>query len=142
MKIDIKDYYHLYIGAKVFVFTDESITDGFLDNYRTKYPNGVYNPILTIDNYKRFLDNGYKLILRPLSDLKIEDSVEIVNSHEGMVVANCYLFIKNWVENKATMLHFETQVTFINKMRQLGFDCDGLIQEGLAIDSTTIKNNS
>jgi len=134
MNKDIRDYLHLYhpqSGLKL------QLSDGRI---------GVYEGITSSMIVKVFVDGGIideyinyvKPILRPLSDIKISDSVEIVESHPNMVVSNCYIFITNWVEGKGILIHFDTQVSFINKMRRMGFDCDGLIEAGLAIDKTTI----
>lgn len=76
----LKDYLHYYIysGVGVYVFPDETITNGFLAKYKEDYPDGVYNPLLTLENYAKFLNDGYKPILRPLEDMTEEEMVNLL----------------------------------------------------------------
>jgi hypothetical protein len=126
MKKEIKDYLHFYLksGISVFVFADNSITaedslsDGFLTKYIENHPNGVYNPVLTTENYERFLRDGYKQILRPDTDTTSEESQEI-QMQEGKGITQSWAFITKILIDK-------------------GFDVFGLIEAGLAIDKTKI----
>ncbi len=78
------DYVHLYLKSNisVFVFPDESITDGFLDKYLTMVPNGVYNPVLNEENYKRLLEGGFKPILKRIKDAPAQDRADFKSLFE------------------------------------------------------------
>lgn len=121
MKKEIKNYLHFYLksGISVYVFTDDSITDGFLEKYVTDHPNGVYNPVLTTENYERFLKDGYKPILRPDTDMTPEESQEMQLLQEGKGITQAWAFMTKWLIDK-------------------GFDVFGLIEAGIAIDKTKI----
>ncbi len=125
MEKTIKDYLHFYLksGISVYIFADNSLTadsinDGFLAEYVKNYPNGVYNPVLTIENYERFLKDGYKPILRPDTDMTAEESQEI-QMQGGKGITQSWAFITKILIHK-------------------GFDVFGLIEAGLAIDKTKI----
>ncbi|MEO7044702.1 MAG: hypothetical protein ABI091_05295 [Ferruginibacter sp.] len=128
MKKELKDYLHLYLNSSisVFIFPDESITDGHLDKYRKDYPNGIYNPLLTFNNYKQFLNDGYKPILRPLSDMTDDEDCERLNFYYDYDNAK-YL--------DKTIIEAEVTKYLLSKH----FDIFGLIEAGLAIDATKIK---
>lgn len=80
--MELKDYLHYYIhsGIGVYIFPDDTITNGFLAKYKADYPNGVYNPVLTLDNYTKFLNDGYKPLLRRLEDMTEEEMVGLLQS--------------------------------------------------------------
>ncbi len=117
----ISDYLHFYLksGISVFIFTDDSITDGFLEKYITEHPNGIYHPVLIVENYERFLKDGYKPILRPDTDMTPEESQEMQLLQNGKGITQSWAFMIKWLIDN-------------------GFDVFGLIEAGLAIDKTKI----
>lgn len=131
MKKELKNFLHFYLnaGISVFIFPDDSIKDGFLDKYRKDYPNGVYNPILTIENYQRFLNDGYKPILRPVSSMTKEEAQEAGRKFAGYPGED---------EDDYTDLVQPFSYT-AKHLIDKGFDVFGLINAGLAIDKTLIK---
>lgn len=125
-KEKLAEYLHLYLksGISVYIFADnslsaDSINDGFLHEYVKNNPNGVYNPVLTTENYERFLRDGYKPILRPDTDMTSEESQEMQLLQEGKGITQAWAFMTKWLIEK-------------------GFDVFGLIELGLAIDKTKI----
>jgi len=135
-----EEYYKLYIGSKVFILPDECITDGTLDRFKANHPNGVYNPELTIDNFKRYFKDGYKLILRHLSDMTEDEQREyimfeypdFVNEKE---VKPFQSLITIRIFNTCTPKQF---LYLISK----GFDLFNLIKDGHALNQTLINNNN
>jgi len=122
----LSDYLHLYLksGIGVYIFADnsldaDSINDGFLAEYVKNNPNGVYNPVLTTENYERFLKDGYKPILRPDTDMTSDESQEMQLLQGGKGITQAWAFITKWLIEK-------------------GFDVFGLIEAGIAIDKTKI----
>lgn len=120
-KKKLASFMHLYLKSEigVFIFPDDSITDGFLEKYVTDNPNGVFNPELNIEKYERYLRDGYKPILRPDTDMTPEESQEMQLLSQGKGITQSWAFMTKWLIEK-------------------GFDVFGLIEEGLAIDKTKI----
>lgn len=157
---DIKDYLHFYLpaGIGVYVFPDESITNGFLDRYKQLYPSGEYAPVLTSKNYNHFLKSGYKPVLRPLSDMTEEEAREVVllRSPIGSVKdSDSIVIVESMADGKRIKWHFAGVPNiprFVNtdelNPRQFilllskGFDLFNLITEGLAIDKTKLNSQT
>lgn len=140
---ELKTYAHLYLGCEVRnYYGNETYDEGVLVGISASEvePNKT---IAIFSNGGTVFQECYiedaKLILRPLSDMKIKDACDIVDSHGSLVVQDCYSFVKNWIDDKATLLHFDTIIVLINKMRSMGFDVDGLIDSGLAVSKTETK---
>ncbi len=131
---EIKDYLHLYLqsGIGCFIFPDDSITDGFLEKHKTRYPNGEYAPKLHIGTYERFLKDGYKPILRPLSDMTEEEMEQIWHADEPKSILQ--MEYKDGRVRKVALCSERTKF-----LLSKGFDIFGLIEAGLAIDKTTLK---
>lgn len=185
MKKEIKDYIHFYLPTKqcdtdsggcinslicnqndrcqrpssisVFIFPDDSLEDGFLKKYLTQFPKGVYNPQLTHENYKKFLKDGYKLILRPLSDILNTEAYEVYkiyfdkemaldfsgdtgsayfNPKQVRVKAEHALRIFNGEDYETG--DFMKVLQLVPYLLKQGFDIFGLIEAGVAIDKTKI----
>lgn len=144
MKKKLKDYLHFYLsphtcsgkdgdcvnsnicqmndcctwpaGVRMYIFPDESITNGFLDNYRKENPNGIYDPILTFKNYEQFLKAGYKPILRSIDDITNEEFMQLRE-------------LENSLPNR-----FEAATLVLQKLIKEKYDMFGLMKENLAID--------
>ncbi len=120
MEKHIKDYISLYIGCEIqtpdcigvnlgLYYADEI---GYFNGVNIRYPNGkVY-----VQNY-----NQVKPILRPLSDMTEED--------EEVTGLNPTYEFGHHVFSPDEFLYFISKA----------FDIFGLIDEGLAIDKTTLK---
>lgn len=120
MKLQDYLHYYIYSGIGVYVFPDDTITNGFLAKYKQDYPNGVYNPVLTLDNYVKFLNDGYKPILRRLEDMTEEERDEVFGADTHWYKpfdATDACDSKQW-----------------HKLLSMGFDLFGLIDAGLAVD--------
>lgn len=126
MEKNLKDYLPFYIGAYVYVFTPESITDGFLTKYLKDYPDGQYKIKITIDDLPRIIENGYQPILYPLSSVGLFKRLALTTGFDE----------KSTFEKKA-----EAWADCINKMRGAQIDCDGLIAAGIALDATLFPPN-
>lgn len=184
MKKEIKDYLHFYLPTKqcdtehggcinslicnqndrcqrqssisVFIFPDDSLNDGFLKKYLIQFPKGIYNPQLTFDNYKRFLKDGYKPILRPLSDMTEEEAKEAryimieysnlrfkCDEKDTIKYRNVFIYDSVGEEGEHYSTSFSSPENLPSKivpwMCKHGFDIFDLIRQGLAIDKTEIE---
>lgn len=79
MKKDIKDYIHLYLGCEAYVFPDDTLSNGWLDAAVKNMPALQYKIPVTLDRVKHIIERGYKLILRPLSDMTEEERLHWFN---------------------------------------------------------------
>lgn len=141
--MELKDYLHYYInsGISVYVFPDDTITNGFLAKYRQDYPDGVYNPVLTLDNYTKFLNDGYKPLLRRLEDVTDDEWLDI--EHETSIAPDAI----GWHGIREAFMTTDTRHrwhwTVTNEvliiLRKRGVDVDNLIDAGLAVDIKTIN---
>lgn len=114
---DIKDYLPFYLGCDV--------------EYKGKiyswFPENKPHIELCSKIGKRVsycLWNEVNPILRPLSDMT---ESEKYNMLDPMMFGLEKLLGTNKIEQAAEL---------VNQLRKKGFDCDGLIEEGLAIDKT------
>lgn len=110
---NIKDYLHLYMGCQVMYDDDQGKLTYYL----------MYNILATNEWHL------VKPILRPLSDMT-EEEMKIVTV-SGLMSDLKYIINRNkWTPERFLYL--------LSK----GFDLFGLIEEGLAIDATTLKENA
>lgn len=121
---DIKDYLHLYLGCEV------SVTN--LD--------GRYTRLITHEFFSTFYNeddgafyNDPKPILRPLSDITDDEIDDVWNLEEPEHVL-VMAYEKNNVVRKVALCSERTRY-----LLSRGFDLFGLIEAGLAIDKTTLK---
>lgn len=133
MSKDIKDYLHYYLGCDVRT-NDHDMGDGnkhygrvgtfigFVDHTRLSCrlahragPEGRVSVFML------------KPILRPLSDMTEEEQQEMLRLHR-------------FAESKLLPWFHDTYFECIHYLLSKHFDLFGLIESGLAIDKTTIKN--
>jgi hypothetical protein len=139
MKTNIKDYLHLYLGCDVRV-------KGW--KYRSKFIELHQDGILVKDSFTtKIYFGGFDVILRPPNDMTEEEALELGKRlYSGVIIGNPYLRDGLWhvpygfsldnfwtIDGKAFNQH---QVIYLLSKR---FDLFGLIEAGLAIDSTTIN---
>lgn len=144
---NIKDYLHLYLGCEGRVSIDYGfpmrgmkIVDCVLI--------GIVGEIVTLEcydingnkwesehicHYGRFKPN-----LRSLSDIKMKDA-HIVADKLNIITDNVML----WINGVTSVggCRFKTSVALVNELRKLCFDCDELIESGLAIDKTKLTTH-
>lgn len=143
----IEDYLHLYLGCEV---EDEDERAGTLKLMSVSV--GGYhatNGRTNVHGASKYC----KPILRPLSDITdkhINELWEAVGynteyespAYPGMTKRK---FLKRVFEEhedeQRIEITFETAVVMQNLLRKNGYDCDGLIDAGLAIDKTKLETN-
>jgi len=113
---EIKDYYlHLYLGCEFY------LSEAKNDFVHIDRPMGVWD----LSQNEKYEDRIIKPILRPLSDMTEEEQSEV-----------------NFRDINAAWAYTNEEVWSFEQVRYLlskHFDLFGLIESGLAIDSTTIK---
>lgn len=77
-----------------------------------------------------------KPALRLFGDITIDEAIEIADEL-GVCTSNSVMWFTDAINGG--IKNFNKQVEFINALRKRYFDCDGLIDAGLAIDKTTLK---
>jgi hypothetical protein len=152
MEKKLSDYLHFYLFSNIsaFVLPDEVIENGQLKKYVTRIPDLVHSPVLTLRNYHRYLEDGYKPILRPLSSMEEELLVELVlmrsdcykNVSAEKVNQHVFSFEFEYSSSRrrrsSTMRFDELSADQFNYLLLEGFDIFGLIEAGLAIDKTKL----
>jgi adenylosuccinate lyase len=120
MEKQLKDYAHLYFGCDLYA------------------PNGKVLKVYEVykELFYMVLADGYKLILRSLSDMTEEEQFEIA---EILGIIQVEHFIEAWINKRTYSISIHIMAELTNTLRKMGFDIDGLIESGLAIDKTTIK---
>lgn len=136
-----EDYLHLYLGCEVMVMDEDGQTfrDRLEQVFYAKNGDrefGIYEwGLLPIKDYREI-----KLLLRPLSSMTVKEICTIFN--EAFAPSFATDNIKA-VSGSLFGLHkFISEYgdfDSIQKLLKLGFDLFGLIDAGLAIDSTTLK---
>ncbi len=122
---NIKDYLHLYLGCQV--LCPKQI--GWIHSQKTA----------TLTLYFWYHNNDKKLtpILRPLSDIKEDERMEIMDILGLVYSEYIILALKDKTIYKIDLKNsFELTRFLLLK----GFDLFGLIDDGLALDATKIKN--
>lgn len=129
--MELKNYLHLYLGAEVYIFPAETLSNGWYAEKKKGFQDGWGFYELTIPKYNQTLEAGYLLALRPLSDIKdhehIESSVAYTDAF-GKVAEDKSEWVKEWHGEFARTLYLLSK----------HFDLFGLIENGLAIDKTKI----
>ena len=134
MKLELK-YLAGYLpyGLKFYVFDKPS----FEKKYLEMHPNGNSRVEITIENIKeKIFKNGYKPILRPLSDLTnfCEDlgfvPIEELDDLESDV---CSYSLDYYINHTNRLPFYRVQ-----KLLEWNFDIHNLIENNLAIDINTL----
>lgn len=86
----LKDYLPLYIGQFVYIFPDETLTDGWLQKKLIEYPELRWKLEVTPETLVQRITDNYKLILRPLSEMNEEERIEFYEKYFGRRMANDY----------------------------------------------------
>lgn len=131
----------LYLGCDCMV--DKRI--GRLTSIDTqRYPSIIFDGINTVPIKQFIAPERIKLILTPLSEIDSAQLISIASKYEYDAK-----YIKQFIDIPAlkdvgTTVYvveeedFRTAVWILNELRALGYDCDDLIEQGLAIDKTKI----
>lgn len=149
MSKELKDYLHLYLGCEV----ETNIPGQYVHPYGC-----VKLEDLTPENLYRILDRIYinernkqtwdedsdhycNLILRPLSDMTDEEVNQCEDAMWGSFpdpkTGDKEVFLKSFINDTSDYRPgYEITVAATNWFRKNGFDVDGLIDAGLAIDKT------
>lgn len=129
-----KEIFALYLGQKVKVITDNGQI-GLM--YSINIKEGKEKPSCKIKRHSSpetiYLHN-LKLILRPISFISEKELMEL-NAACGLIFIYLYQ-LKRHIEGKEDFgISFFDTIKIINWLRSHGFDCDYLIDSGLAINA-------
>lgn len=137
---DIKDYLHFYLGQEMRI----------MDKAVDKWSNWKK---ITPDVLKRFYESelsnfnvnlSFQVKLRPLSDITDDVCLKLFGdgwshlSKESIIANAKELFKENGFYNKQTNLSGSDWNKILIILRKEGYDCDGLIEAGLAIYKTKV----
>lgn len=129
---DIKDYLHLYLGCNVMTGKLGKLVSVGTDGMSIiRYPDGDPRGNVIFSEH-------VKPILRPLSDITEEESIEVNN--EG---SKGWQLINPTDSTKPQDLHsgvVHRQAFELRYLLSKGFDLFGLIDSGLAISSESIQS--
>jgi hypothetical protein len=133
--MDIKDYLHLYLGCEVM---PNDIPDITYKLFSVHYNDDV---VLVKEDWHLFSFEKYRFseikpILRPLSDMTTGEKFKFNPKNEDGEIGQEFMGSES--ETPYAFVSFTDMARTINQLRALGFDCDGLIEAGLAIDATTL----
>lgn len=136
--MNIKDYLHLYLSCEILIEPYED-QPAYIDTIDGICVGESVNFKKASDYYFDDLnDFDIKPLLHPLSDMTDEECDEFgIASDGGEYLYGCFepdAVYGGW------MAHIEISSVSerLNEMRKRGFDCDGLIEAGLAIDKTKL----
>lgn len=113
--MELKDYLHFYIGTEIECTDKDCSSD--MQYYGMKRTISA----LLLDKY---LNGKWKPVLRPLTDMSNDESIELGYSRP-----------KDWLIDHKDFGELHSAKTFVYLLKQ-GFDLFGLIDAGLAIDKT------
>ena len=138
MKKDLKDYIHRYLGCSCFVkgIRNEFKISAVEDSGRALCTNKDLKK-----SYRWEAAKKITLILKPLEYLEFlsEDKFKRV---QALFEDQAYEVLRWLVEHKKfpRVPHYTIMQTeeVVNLFREWGFDCDGLIDAGLAVVNKTI----
>jgi hypothetical protein len=143
--IKFKDVAHLYLMCEVIANYDGEPRKGLLTGVR----NGGYEAEIQFyeeDGFNVMEEPTFneiaevKPILRPLSDMTEDEEGSLTNKcfgEIGFYVDMGKIILSPWPTDHRC--GFPVYVTAINWLRKNGFDCDGLIESGEAINKTKHK---
>ncbi len=116
----------LFIGsADYYIFPDVTLIDGWLLSHLIRRPEINYKAPLTLKSIDRVQQNGYKLFLRPISDLTEEETLtytELIKSSDD---------INNSISASARGIKY---------LISIGIDVFNWIKEGKALDKALLKD--
>jgi hypothetical protein len=127
--MNIKDYLHLYLGCQI------------------ELKDGIIEKLKCVDCEVTLVNMGWgnaqeietvKPILRPLSSMTAYEYGKYNAKNEDGEVGQ--EFVGSEDETSTAFVYFSDMAVAINQLRKDGFDCDGLIEAGLAIDATKMLN--
>jgi hypothetical protein len=124
------DYAHFYLNCQV--KTQKGI--GFLESVDCEGIAGV-RWSHDHEDYDEFKLSRVKPLLKPVSKLTEEDARSICYDAD-YTLSNSVVFLWDGMLN-GFKANFQQTVQLINSFRKHGYDCDGLIQAGLALDITS-----
>lgn len=144
MEKKIEDYLHLYLGCKVqYVFTTrtnhQETRIGILDGIKS---NGAVSLGIVVsqthwDEYRLY---KLKPLLRPLSSMTVKEICTIFNEAFAPSFATDNIkAVSGSLFGLHKLISEYGDFDSIQKLLKLGFDLFGLIDAGLAIDSTNLK---
>mgnify|MGYP003510112592 FL=1 len=149
----IEDYLHLYLGCEVEWGFEARKKIGRLAGKDERYGWQIFDPSNAIVSYHPCRTDLLKIILRPLSDMTDEHINELWDTvgynpeyespaYPGMTKRKFLkrVFEENGNEQRIE-IKFENAAIIQNFLRKKGYDCDGLIPAGLAIDKTKMNTN-
>ena len=149
----IEDYLHLYLGCEVEWGFEARKKIGRLAGKDERYGWQIFDPSNAIVSYHPCRTDLLKIILRPLSDMTDEHINELWDTvgynpeyespaYPGMTKRKFLkrVFEENGNEQRVE-IKFENAAIIQNFLRKKGYDCDGLIPAGLAIDKTKMNTN-
>lgn len=151
MSIEIKDYLHLYLGCEVAVidkmaaeYNCEEIiyTDKLKGVTESEVKPGEMIAIIGDVFQEEYIDR-IKPILRPLSDMSDDECWYSQNAFGHFVKGTSEPYIQNrlhCIKDSYTDFRNILPHQFAWLLKQ-GFDLFGLIESGLAIDKTKIKDH-
>lgn len=125
---ELKEYLPLYIGQFVYIFPDETLTNGWLQKKLIEYPELRWKLEVTPETLAQRITDNYKLILRPLESMS-----------EGE--AETYAQLGDGDFNTARQGHYAIdmmQADMVHWALSKGFDLFGLKESGLAVYETEI----
>ena len=149
----IEDYLHLYLGCEVEWGFEARKKIGRLAGKDERYGWQIFDPSNAIVSYHPCRTDLLKIILRPLSDMTDEHINELWDTvgYNPEYVSPAYpgmtkrKFLKRVFEENGNEqrieIKFENAAIIQNFLRKKGYDCDGLIPAGLAIDKTKMNTN-
>ena len=149
----IEDYLHLYLGCEVEWGFEARKKIGRLAGKDERYGWQIFDPSNAIVSYHPCRTDLLKIILRPLSDMTDEHINELWDTvgynpeyespaYPGMTKRKFLkrVFEENGNEQRIE-IKFENAAIIQNFLRKKGYDCDGLIPAGLAIDKSQMNTN-
>lgn len=130
----LKDVLHLYLGCEVFV--SDSVTSGIgrlttVSILGTKQKFRVLIGAMSVERYFNFERD--KPILRKLSSMTEEEGkIYVALGFGGLPV----------MKGGQRIIYTTFTPPCLNWLRKNSFDCDELIESGLAIDASTLSSNN
>lgn len=131
---NIKDYLHLYKGCTIRRYNKYL---GHLDGKLCGFKDGFNENYILVNHGMSIVrvawNEDFKPILRPLSDMTVDEKYEFNNIDDCIVDYDGDILSDNH-----SYISLNKYVPAINWLRFKHFDVDGLIESGLAIDATTL----
>lgn len=150
--MELKDYLHLYLGSNLQVEYGYKGAKkiGILAGYDEVYGWQIFRPDVVLAPYVTVRVELIKPILRPLRSLTEEEKIaiylnEFPERQSGELVRNAsdssWFIVKDEFGRRLTISLFSFKPNTFLKLISKHFDVFGLIEAGLAIDATTLKES-